>query len=238
MHLNYPALVGVSHGTSSRDGARAVEALMESVANTHPELTVILGYVDVQHPDTTEALNSLPPGMATIVVPLLLSAGYHVHVDLIKAGQAQANRQVLITRALGPDPRLIDLLQRKLADVGFRRGDELILAVAGSSDKRAIVDCNLVASALAAAIGQRVTLGFLATAKPSLVKAIATARANHPENRIVVSSYLLAPGHFHALIERAGADIVTNPLLVPEEPAPWQLVEIIIDRYLALLDLQ
>lgn len=236
MDPNFPALVGIAHGTSSPLGVNAVQMLMASVIKAHPELTMTLGFVDVQRPDTREALDSLEPGLSAIVVPLLLSAGFHVHVDLTKTVNAQTDRKVRLAKALGPDHRLINILQHRLAEVGLSSEDQLILAVAGSSDKRAIADCNLVASALAASVNQAVTLGFLSAAKPSLVDAITAARAQHPKKRIVVSSYLLAPGYFHTLVENAGADVVTSPLLVADGPTPWQLVEVVIDRYIAVLE--
>lgn len=206
---------------------------MDSVATMHPELTVILGFVDVQRPDASEALNSLPSGMSAIVVPLLLSAGYHVHVDLTEAVAAQTSRKVLLAKALGPDPRLIELLQRRLADVGFNSDDQLILAAAGSSDNRARADCTVVASALASASNHQISLGFLSATKPSLAEVIAMARAKQPRKRIVVSSYLLAPGYFQTLVEKVGADVVTSPLLVADEPTPLHVVETIADRYLS-----
>ncbi|WP_241975781.1 MULTISPECIES: sirohydrochlorin chelatase [Cryobacterium] len=83
-----PALVGIAHGTSSPAGQAAVAGLMRAVAKAHPDLTVTLGFVDVQHPDTPETLAALPAGLPAVVVPLLLSAGYHVHVDLTEAVDA------------------------------------------------------------------------------------------------------------------------------------------------------
>ena len=48
---------------------------------------------------------------------------------------------------------------------------------------------------------------------------------------MIVASYLLAPGYFQDLAERAGADVVTPPLLVADEPVPPELVEIVLERY-------
>ena len=226
-----PALVGIAHGTSSADGQSAVAALMASVAEANPELTVALGFVDVQHPDTEETLESLPDGLPAIVVPLLLSAGYHVHVDLARAVRAATGRATRLTGALGPDERLTAMLLRRLAEIGFGPDDALVLAVAGSSDARAVADCRVVSEQLAAASGHPVTIGFLSAAEPRLADAIATARASHGGGRVVVSSYLLAPGFFHTLAQRAGADAVSSPLLVAHEPTPGLLVEVVVDRY-------
>lgn len=226
-----PALVGISHGTSSPDGQVAVDGLMRGVAAAHPDLTVALGFVDVQHPNPPETLAALPPRLPAIVVPLLLSAGYHVHVDLTRAIDAETDRSVVLAAALGPDDRLVALLQHRLVQAGFGPGDVLVLAAAGSSDARAVADCRVVAERLASASGHDVTLGFLSAAQPKLADAVAAARAASPGRRIVVSSYLLAPGYFQSLVEKAGADVVTSPLLTPDEAAPELLIDVVSSRY-------
>ncbi|TFC18975.1 cobalamin biosynthesis protein CbiX [Cryobacterium algoritolerans] len=228
-----PALVGIAHGTSSAHGQAAVAGLMRSVAVTRPDLTVALGFVDVQQPDTPATLAALPAGLPAAVVPLLLSAGYHVHVDLTEAVRAETGRSVLLAGALGPDDRIIAVLRQRLAEVGLRPDDVVVLAVAGSSDARAVEACRVVAARLADAAGREVTLGFLSAAAPRLACAVTRARINRPGRRIVVSSYLLAPGYFQGLVEKAGADVVTRPLLIPDEPAPALLVEVVVDRYLS-----
>lgn len=225
-----PALVGISHGTSSDAGRRAVTGLLEAVALAQPGVIVAEGFVDVQHPDPTEALAGLTPGHA-VVVPLLLSTGFHVRVDLANAVAAETERRVTLAAPLGPDDRLVRVLQRRLAAVAFGRGDVLVLAVAGSSDARALADCRIVADRLADTVGHDVVLGFLSAAQPRLDTAIAQARATRPGDRVVVSSYLLAPGYFHDLAAGAGADAITSPLLDPEEPVPQEIVDIVLDRY-------
>lgn len=224
------ALAAFSHGTSSPIGQRLVTQLMDAVAEARPAQVTRLGYVDVQHPDIEETFATLEPDAAIAVVPLLLSAGYHVHVDLTR-GVAKREGPTTLTGALGPDPRLAHVLVRRLAQVGFGDDDVLVLAVAGSSDKRAVADCATVAQQLAAATAHEVTLGFLSAAEPRLVDAVLAAREQHPGARIVASSYLLAPGYFHDLVGAAGADLVTAPLLAEGEAPPAELVEIVLDRY-------
>lgn len=230
-----PALVGIAHGTSSPDGQAAVEALIRAVADAHPELRVALGFVDVQHPDVPATLAALPPEAPAIVVPLLLSAGYHVHVDLTEAVRAETGRRVVLAPALGPDDRLVELLRHRLDQAGLRDDDVVVLAAAGSSDARAVADCRVVAGLLAAASGREVALGFLSAAEPRLADAVTAARAANPGRRIVVSSYLLAPGYFQTLVEKAGATVVARPLLLPDGPVPRQLVDVVADRYRSAL---
>ena len=70
-----------------------------------------------------------------------------------------------------------------------------------------------------------------ASAKPSVPDAVACPRAasirgGRGSGRVVIASYLLAPGFFHDQLAKAGADLVTEPLL----PSPV-LAEIALDRY-------
>lgn len=237
-----PALVGISHGTSSTDGRAAVRALHEAVAASmaaratargDASPSVRLGHVDVEQPDVPATLATLDPGEPAVVVPLLLSAGYHVHVDLTEAitDAAGSGRRVILAGALGPDDRLAAVLDRRLTEAGVRDDDSVVLSVAGSSDARAVRDCRDMADRLAAASARDIRLGFLSAAEPLLPDAVAAARADAPGSRVVVASYLLAPGYFQDLAERASADVVSPPLLVPDAPVPAELVEIVLDRY-------
>ncbi len=207
---------------------------MSAVAETLGQTTVRLGFVDVQHPDTKETLDSTPVEAPTTVVPLLLSAGYHVHVDLtraVRAARRDSERDVVLAGALGPDERVTDVLVERLAEAGFTPDDSLVLSVAGSSDQRAVADCRVVADQLARLTGHEVTLAFLSAAEPRLPDAVAALRAAKPGRRVVVSSYLLAPGYFQDLALAGGADVTTEPLLLPDRPAPPQLVDVVIDLY-------
>jgi len=227
------ALVAISHGTNSADGQAAIAALVAAVALARPELGVTSGFVDVQQPDVATSLGALRPDCAGVVVPLLLSAGYHVHVDLHRETRAH-DRVTTVSRALGPDDRLIDVLEHRLHAAGFAAGpdQEIVLAAAGSSDKRAVEDCRRVGALLEQRLGVRVTVGFLSAAAPRLACAVTGARLR--SGRVTVSTYLMAPGFFFDLArtQSAGAELVTPPLLLPEETAPVPLVDLVIDRYL------
>ncbi|HWU47953.1 MAG TPA: CbiX/SirB N-terminal domain-containing protein [Humibacter sp.] len=224
-----PALLAVSHGTSSQQGRSAVSALVEAVRAARPELEVRPGFVDVQRPDVADLLTALPAGRRAVVAPLLLSAGYHVRVDLARELEPTAGR-VALGSALGPDGRLIEVLGRRLEAVGLAASDAVVLAAAGSSDSRAVEDCRETGRMLSAALGRQVMVGFLAAAEPGLRDAVAAARTEG--SRVVVCSYLLAPGYFQDLTEASGADVVTSPLLLPHDTPP-ELVDIVLERYAA-----
>jgi len=237
------ALVGISHGTASPDGQVAVRRLIDAVeasaaarsASAAAPSAVRLGHVDVQQPDVPATLGALPSSMPAVVVPLLLSAGYHVHVDLRREIEAVADRQVRLAAALGPDDRLVEVLRRRLDEAGASPDDLVVLAVAGSSDARAVHDCRDMGERLAAALGAPVAVGFLSAAEPRLAAAIAAVRADGGGRRVVAASYLLAPGYFQDLAAAAGADLITEPLLTPDY-APNELVDIVLDRFAAASD--
>lgn len=191
-----------------------------------------LGHVDVQQPDVDATLASLPAGMGATIVPLLLSTGFHVNVDLREAMQ-DLDRPATLCRALGPDDRLTELLAHRLGEVGADPDrDIIILGAAGSSDTSAVRDCGTAAAMLAHHLGVTVHESYLSFAQPSVAAAVARARVEHPGQRVVVASYLLAPGYFQTLLESAGADLTTEPLLAPGRPtAPAQLVDLVLERY-------
>ncbi|MCO7203331.1 sirohydrochlorin chelatase [Microbacterium sp. CnD16-F] len=222
-----PALLAISHGTSSPAGQAAVESLVEAVARRLPHTIVRLGHVDVQQPDVAASLDAIPAGAPVVVVPLLLSAGYHVRVDLIQ--QTAGRDGVLIAPALGPDSRLVDALLARLAPLELAASDAVVLAVAGSSDDRANEDCREIGRMLGARLGREITVGFLAAADPRVDVAVGAARTSG--SRVVVADYLLAPGYFHDLaVTLADGASVAAPLLGEDEP-PTALVDLVVDRY-------
>ena len=173
-----PALLAISHGTSSPAGQAAVAALVEAVARGLPDVTVRLGHVDVQQPDVAASLDAIPEGTPVVIVPLLLSAGYHVRVDLRQ--QSAGRDGVVIAPALGPDPRLVDVLLARLTPLAPAPDDEIVLAVAGSSDDRANEDCREIGRMLGARLGRDVGVGFLAAADPRLDVAVARPSPRRP----------------------------------------------------------
>jgi len=224
-----PVLVAVAHGTSSATGRSAIGGLVAAVAARRPDLTVRAAFVDVQPPEPGSVLSSLGDATPARLVPLLLSAGYHVDVDLAEAAATAPGTTV--APALGPDDRLAQLLHRRLVAAGLRDDDDVVLGAAGSSQPSAVADCEQVAAALGRILGRPVAAGYLSAAEPRLTDVVATLRSR--DRRVVVATYLLAPGFFADLAGRCGADVVTPPLLVPGEPAPAELVDVVVERYLS-----
>ena len=231
------ALAAISHGTSSPLGQAAVAALVAAVGRALDGVPVRGGFVDVQQPDVPLTIASLGRERPVVVVPLLLSAGYHVHVDL--AQEVERWPRAVLTDALGPDRDLVDILVSRLLSVGLRVSDRIVLACAGSSDERALDDCREVARMLSASLGMPVRAAFLSAASPTVADAVAAERREWPCDRVVVSTYLLAPGYFAHLAATSSADLVAPPLLLAHEEPDSRIVQLVLDRYaLAPIDVE
>jgi sirohydrochlorin ferrochelatase len=225
-----PVLVGCSHGTDDPEGRALVTGLLADVRGRRPDLDVREAFVDVQQPEVAQVVTgALDDAGSAVVVPLLLSAGFHVHVDIAQAVDVPG---AVASAALGPDDRLVAILVDRLVAAGAAAGDAVVLAAAGSSDPRArtAVEDLLDRLRVAWPVGP-VTLGYCSAAQPAVADAVVTARsalaaAGAHDRRVVVLAYLLAPGFFLRRLHGAGADVVTAPLL-PD----GRVAEVVLDRY-------
>ncbi|MBZ5739090.1 sirohydrochlorin chelatase [Nocardioides mangrovi] len=163
-------LVTVAHGTRTPAGNSVARALT-GAAGTRLGLPWVASFVEL----ATPLYSSLPPE-PSVVVPLLLSTGHHVRVDL--AGQ----------RPLGPDPLLAEAQVARLVGAGAAAGQPVVMVAAGSNDALATRDLMLAAAYLAEAWGGPVRLATL------------SGRGRRPADVVrpgdAVSPYLLAPGFF------------------------------------------
>lgn len=223
-------LLACAHGTDDPQGRRAVADLVDRVARARPRLQVEPAFLDVQQPTLDDVLAVIgEAGRAAVVVPLLLSAGYHVHVDIADSVRAAAGPAVA-AGALGPDPALVEVLVDRLVRSGATPQDAVVLTAAGSSDARAVRDVAELSASLAQMWGGQVSTGFLSAASPAVEQAVDVARTAGAD-RVVVASYLLAPGFFHRRLSSVGADLVTGPLLSADAGADPRLVELVLRRY-------
>lgn len=213
-------LVACSHGTSSPDGRAEIARIRDGLSRTLPDVQVREAYVDVERPEVADvvadAVASSPDDSAepVVVVPLLLSTGFHTSVDI--AAAVDPHPGALAAPALGPHPGLVRVLRERLAEVsggdaGHRPGDHVVLAAAGSTDPAAALAVEEMRDALAAHLPCPVTVGYGAGCAPRLPDAVAAAR-ERGARRVIAASYVLAPGHFAGLVEKSGADLVTAPL--------------------------
>jgi sirohydrochlorin ferrochelatase len=224
-------LVAVSHGTSDPRGQGAVRRLVEAVRDRIPDVDVRQAFVDVEAPDLPSVLAEVS-GPVT-VVPLLLGAGFHVHVDIATAvdARAAAGQPTTTAPTLGPDPAITGLLLDRLRDVDLAPEDAIVLAVAGSSDVRARLSADRAASMVATSLRRRVRVGHLGGSGRPLEHVVAEARREvDGRGRVVAASYLLAPGFFAERLDASSADVVTAPLSSGVR-LDDRLVDVVIRRY-------
>ena len=208
------ALILVAHGTRRPGGVTMIEDLAAQVS-TLASRTVDVAYVDVVDPTPSEVLlRAKAAGRPAIVVPAFLSRGYHVRADLPAHVAISGHPNAIVTPALGPSGQIARIVGDQLVKCGWRQGDSVVLAAAGTSDDKARTDLHTTATVLSALTGSRVSLGFAATGDPQLHEAVDRARAHARRNggRVVLASYLLADGLFQQRLHSCGADLVSQPL--------------------------
>ncbi|MFN8077095.1 MAG: CbiX/SirB N-terminal domain-containing protein [Kineosporiaceae bacterium] len=228
-----PVLVAAAHGTRLASGRRRMAELRLAVAAARPDVRVLAANVDeqVQRPGLERVLAAeAAQGRPSVIVPLLLSAGYHMAHDVAGAVVA-AQGWAAGAASLGPHPDLVTVLSDHLAGACTARGgtpsglDAVVLAAAGSSDPRAVADVEETARMLADAVGVSVTAAYLSAAAPKVEDAVASLRGRGAA-RIGLATYLIAPGVFADRLERCGADVVSATLA----PHPL-LTRLILRRY-------
>lgn len=222
-------LIACSHGTNDRAGQDAVRRLIDDVRTLLPEVRVVAAVVDVEQPQIDEVIAQESSRDDVIVVPLLLSVGYHTAVDISRAVDAHANARQ--SEPLGTHPIIADVLVDRLAAAlpeGWLPGDHVVLAAAGSSNPAALVDVEAVATRLRTMLPAPVTVGYASASVPRIGDAVATARADGAV-RVIAASHVLAPGFFAGLVAGAGADIVSLPL-APDA----RIAQVVVDRYRAV----
>ncbi len=213
-------LLVAAHGTHSVAGSATTASLVAAVAAIRPNIPVALCFLDVAPPSLDAALADLG-GTGVVVVPLLLSAGYHVETDIptVVTGRAE----VRVAAHLGPDPAIVAAVADRLAEAGGP-GDTTFLAAIGSTRGTARAEVATAARLLAVQLGRPVEVLLLG---PDLASAL--ARRNGP---LAVAVYLLAEGGFlDTLRSSVGeAGVVAAPIGVHPE-----LVSLVWSRYDAAL---
>ena len=209
MHDTAPRLLVVAHGTASTTGSATTGRLVEGVRAARPGVHVDLCFLDVADPRLTAVLDDRP----TIVVPLLLSTGYHVQSDIPAA--LAAYPQVRAARHLGPHPLLVDALLDRLPD-----GEgEPVLVGAGSSRAEARAELDETARLLGERLGRRV---------PAFTMADDLRAAFGERAPVRVATYLLADGQFVDTLTAAADGL--GPVAAPIGVHP-ALVELVWRRY-------
>jgi sirohydrochlorin ferrochelatase len=247
-HPRLTPLVAVAHGSRDPRAAATVTALLSVVRARAsrrglPGLDVRAGFLDHCAPSLPQVLGSVPAGAGpAVVVPLLLTAAYHSKADipaqLAAAAAARPGLDVVCAGTLGPHPLLLAALERRLREAGAAAGHAglartgVVLAAAGSSDPAANATIAELAARWARERGWRAVLpGYASAAGPRPADAVRALRDRGAE-RVVVATYLLAPGYFADKIRDAALDAGADAVSAALGAAP-EVADVVLDRYLA-----
>jgi sirohydrochlorin ferrochelatase len=237
-------LMGLVRGLAGRNGWPEPDIRTAFLGHAPPSVGQVLGALAGAGADRSTLAgagadrSAQAPPQAAVVLPLLLTAAYHSEVDLpallAGTGRALPGLGLHYGDPLGPDPLLLRALDRRMAEAGAAAWPaaetSVVLAAAGSARP----ESNEVIAALArqwqAARGWRAVVpAFAAAAAPSPAEAVASLR-RAGARRVVVATYLLAPGFFADRIavsaRQAGAVAVSGALGAAPEVA-----ELVLRRY-------
>ncbi len=218
--MSNPALLAVAHGSRNPAATDVIRKLAKQIGRLAPVLDVHVAFLGHAEPSLPAELDAA--GSGAVIVPLLLSSGYHLTADIADAASLAGAR---VAAPLGPDQLLLTALTARLNEAGVPDGTPLVLAAAGSSDPAAMTDVEQQADLLAAQLDVAVLGAYLSAARPTVAEAVTRLR-QQTGKAVAVASYLLAPGHFQDQLSTCGADWVTAPL--GGHPA---LAGLVIDRY-------
>lgn len=195
-----PPVVLVAHGTRHAPGNAVARELAVQVAGRSGR-RVAAAYVELAAPLLDDVLADAPDG--TVVVPLLLSGGFHVRHDL-PTSVAGAPGALHLAAPLGPDARLARVQGNRLRAAGARPGEPVVLLAAGSTDPAVDDDLARAGALLEAAWGGPVSVATLTGRGQRLAE---VARPG-----VAVSPYLLAEGYFARRARAEAESVAAGPV--------------------------
>jgi sirohydrochlorin ferrochelatase len=208
-----PRLLIAAHGTESATGSATTAALVEAVATAAPDLPVGLCFLDVVGPSLADALDVTDT--PTVIVPLLLTTGYHVQTDIPAVVGDRPN--VRVAAHLGPDPLIISALVDRL---GTSTAASTVLVGVGSSRPEARPELEAAGRLLGARLNRPVVAMTL------FEDVRATLRAQ--PQPVEVATYLLAEGEFYTRLRAAADGVATVASPLGAHP---DLVRLVLARY-------
>ena len=228
-------LVAVAHGSADPRASATVAELARLVRLRRPGLDLRTAFLGHAPPSLPQVLGTIEAGREVRVMPLLLTAAYHSKADIPRMLARMPRPQVSYGATLGPHPRLISALERRLAEadpaaLADPARTAVVLAAAGSSDPEANATIAGMARQWQARTGWRaVRPAYASAAGPTPAEAVAALRQTGV-SRVVVATYLLAPGLFADRIRTAslaaGASAVS-----PALGACAEVADVLLDRF-------
>lgn len=205
-------LVTVAHGTRTAAG-NAVASSVTAAAGSRLGIPAVASYVELCSPSFTSVMESPEP---SVVVPLLLSTGYHVQSDIPAA--VAARPRVRVARHLGPHALLADALIDRLGPLPA--GATVALVGAGSSRPEAAAELTGMAALLGERLGRPVPALNLGQDMREALTAL--SRPVH------VATYLLAEGQFLTNLRQAADGLAEVAAPIGNHRA---LVELVWQRF-------
>jgi sirohydrochlorin ferrochelatase len=228
-------LVAVAHGSTDPRASATVAELAGLVRQRRPGLDLRTAFLGHAPPSLLQVLGTIEAGREARVMPLLLTAAYHSKADIPRMLAAVPRPQVSYGATLGPHPRLISALERRLAEadpaaLADPARTAVVLAAAGSSDPEANATIAGMARQWQARTGWRaVRPAYASAAGPTPAEAV-TALRQTGVSRVVVATYLLAPGLFADRI-RAASLAAGASAVSPALGACAEVADVLLDRF-------
>ncbi|WP_370893049.1 sirohydrochlorin chelatase [Janibacter sp. GXQ6167] len=124
----------IAHGSPDARHRSGLAGLVAAARTALAPERVEIAYLEHDAPSPEAIAADLAAGERVTVVPLLLTPAYHARVDIPAAAAAleKAGAEVTVTRALGPDPALLDAVAELVGS------GPVVLVAGGSSDGNAL----------------------------------------------------------------------------------------------------
>jgi sirohydrochlorin ferrochelatase len=228
-------MVAVAHGSEDPRASATVAELAGLVRQRRPGLDLRTAFLGHAPPSLPQVLRTIGADHEVRVMPLLLTAAYHSKADIPRMLARVPRPQVSYGATLGPHPRLISALERRLAQadpaaLADPARTAIVLAAAGSSDPEANATIAGMAEQWQARTGWRaVCPAYASAAGPTPAQAV-TALLQTGASRVVVATYLLAPGLFADRI-RAASLAAGASAVSPALGACAEVADVLLDRF-------
>ena len=186
-----------AHGSADPRSAEVTHGVADQIRRLRPGLDVRVAFCEKSTPNLHDVLAELR-GPA-IVTPLLLASAYHARIDIpsiVEESAAGQRGDVLQTDTLGEDPRLVELLRRRLSEIGVQpheRDTGVVITAVGSSHAQANAGTATLGPALAKGTAWAGVQVAFATTQPSVSEAIDEMR-HAGVRRIALAPWFIAPG--------------------------------------------
>jgi sirohydrochlorin ferrochelatase len=228
-------LIAVAHGSADPRASATVGELTAIARERSPGVDLRTAFLGHAPPSLPQVLGTIEADREVVVLPLLLTAAYHSKADIPRMLARLPRPRVSYGAPLGPHPRLLTALDRRLAEAhpGACQNPArtaVVLAAAGSSDQEANATIARLAAQWQARAGwYAVRPAYASAAEPSPATAVAGLLQDGAP-RVLVATYLLAPGLFADRIRQAalaaGAAAVS-----PALGACVEVADVLLDRF-------